>query len=133
MVLAMATLAGCHGLPWDAHRSKTGSGSAASIKATRHNPPPPVGAQPDDAPVPELTGMSRPQVVTVLGQPDARVQSSPSEGWTYRAGSCTVRLDFFLDITRNDYYALGRSVSGVKDDSEARRCLKRIASRAKPS
>lgn len=126
-------LAGCGSLPWNARQSSySGNAAVNSGKMARHKPAAP-GVQPDVAPVPDPAGMSRSQVVALLGPPDTRAQTSPSEGWTYQAGSCIVRLNFFLDVTRNDYYALGRSVSGVKDDGEAQRCLRRIASRARPN
>ncbi len=139
-VLATVALAGCSSLPWGAHPRSSGSSTVASSgKPIRHKPPAAhAGGQQNyplanDPPVPDPAGMSRSQVVALLGQPDARMPSGSGENWTYRAGTCIVRLDFFLDVTRNDYYALGRSVNGVKDDNDTQRCLRRIASRARPS
>ena len=136
-LLVTPVLSGCNRAP-----PNTEPQGVSSTPPVQHKPPPavarppvarPPAVAPNNVPVPDLVGMSRSQVEAVLGQPDARGPSGSSENWTYRSGACSVRLDFFLDISRNDYYALSRSVSGAKDDKDEQRCLQRIASRAKSS
>ena len=92
--------------------------SGASAAPTRAAPAPP----------PVLVGLSEAEVEALLGPPVARATEGAGRSWRYGAGDCAVTLFFFLDVSRNAFYALDQKVAGP-DGPDA--CLRRVAD-AKP-
>jgi hypothetical protein len=78
--------------------------------------------------------MSEADVAKLLGTPDHTAVQDPSHVWTYVTSACTLRLTFFLDVNRNAYFALDRTIAGTDgSDASAQGCLQRIAARARPA
>jgi len=99
--------------------------------------PPPPESQPQPAetmlPLPEikLVGMSRGETQTLLGTPSEERDSAPAKIWKFAAGECAVDVYFYLDVKRNDFYALHYNVqdrNGATTGEAADRCLQRIYS-----
>jgi hypothetical protein len=103
--------------------------------------PTPQVVQPDPAPMlaptpaPEikLVGMSRGEATTTLGAPAEERDAAPAKIWKYAAAECSVELYFYLDVARNDFYALHYNVhdingNGAMVGEAADRCLQRIYS-----
>lgn len=100
--------------------------------------PPPAAEpepQPPEATVPlpdiKLVGMSRGETATLLGAPNEERDAAPAKIWKFAAGECAVDVYFYLDIKRNDFYALHYNVqdrSGATTGEAADRCLQRIYS-----
>jgi len=90
---------------------------------TRPHPPAPPAPSPDV----NLVGLAKGDIEATLGEPAAKAEQGTSQSWTYRSQRCTVEVTLFLDVSRNDFYALDRRVDGT-DGSEkaAQRCLKQI-------
>ncbi|MFY7959211.1 MAG: hypothetical protein ACOVVK_03965 [Elsteraceae bacterium] len=88
--------------------------------------PAPTRAAP--APPPVLVGLSEAEVEALLGPPVARATEGAGRSWRYGAGDCALTLFFFLDVSRNAFYALDQKVAGP-DAPDA--CLRRVAD-AKP-
>jgi hypothetical protein len=93
-------------------------------------PPPrkPVVKAPEaPAPVPptpviaQIIGMSQDDLRKAFGEPAERIDQGPGQAWVYRTPKCTVEVLFFLDVTRNGYYALDRKTS-VPDGAAERAC-----------
>jgi hypothetical protein len=97
-------------------------------------PPSPEPQQPvETAPLPEikLVGMSRGETSTLLGAPAEERDAAPAKIWKFAAGECAVDVYFYLDVKRNDFYALhynvqDRNVATTGDAAD--RCLQRIYS-----
>ena len=75
--------------------------------------PPAVVEAPPATPAIGVIGMSQDELRTALGEPAERIDQGPGQAWIYKTPSCTVEVMFFLDVTRNGYYALDRKVSGA--------------------
>ncbi len=90
-------------------------------------PPASEGVATAVAPPVDLVGRSRAQVTGLLGEPTARKDLASGQSWTYRAGDCSLEVLFFLDLSRNDFYALQQHVTGG-DGTPAgeQRCLEAI-------
>ena len=85
------------------------------------------------APLPEikLVGMSRGETSMLLGAPAEERDAAPAKIWKFAAGECAVDVYFYLDVKRNDFYALHYNVQdrNVATTGEAAdRCLQRIYS-----
>jgi hypothetical protein len=107
--------------------------------------PPPAQAQPEPTtgPIPaaapepnympeiRLVGMSRGETATLLGAPAEERDAAPAKIWKFAAGECAVDVYFYLDVARNDFYALHYNVqdrNGATTGEAADRCLQRIYS-----
>ena len=102
--------------------------------------PPPAQAQPEPAPEPalmpeiKLVGMSRGETATLLGAPAEERDAAPAKIWKFTSGECAVDVYFYLDVARNDFYALHYNVQdrwGVTTGEPAERCLQRIYSESR--
>jgi hypothetical protein len=100
-------------------------------------PAPQPEAQPGPAsevpPLPEikLVGMSRGEAATLLGAPTEERDVAPAKIWKFATGECVVDVYFYLDVARNDFYALHYNVqdrNGATTGEAAERCLQRIYS-----
>ena len=100
---------------------------------------PPQAAEPEPAPVPEpvpvpeikVVGMSRGEASKALGTPAEERDAAPAKIWRYASAECAVDLYFYLDVARNDFYALHYNVldsNGAVTGEAADRCLQRIYS-----
>lgn len=100
-------------------------------------PSTPAAVQPEPAPeaalLPEikLVGMSRDETANLLGTPAEERDAAPAKIWKFSAGECAVDVYFYLDVKRNDFYALHYNVqdrNGATTGEAADRCLQRIYS-----
>jgi hypothetical protein len=100
------------------------------------------GSQPRDTDqgpqVPEirLVGASRDHTAFLLGSPAAEREAAPAKVWHYRdqAGECAVDVYFYLDVARNDFFALHYDVrNGAAEigGEAADHCLRRIYSESR--
>lgn len=95
---------------------------------------PPVQTPPPNSPVisqviGQVIGMSQDDLLGALGEPAERIDQGPGQAWIYKGATCTVEVLFFLDVTRNGYYALDRKVSPASvaaGDSFERACYSEI-------
>lgn len=69
--------------------------------------------------------MSQDDLRSALGEPAERIDQGPGQAWIYKTPTCTVEVMFFLDVTRNGYYALDRKIS-VSGDPAERACYAEI-------
>jgi hypothetical protein len=79
----------------------------------------------------KLVGMSRGETATLLGAPEEERDAAPAKIWKFAAGECAVDVYFYLDVARNDFYALHYNVqngNGATTGEAADRCLQRIYS-----
>lgn len=84
----------------------------------------------------KLIGLSRSEAEILLGRPAAEAERSPAKVWQYRTAECTVDVYFYLDVARNEFYALHYEARGpqsaaggtavVGRTEAADRCLRRI-------
>jgi len=81
-------------------------------------------AAPAAAAIPLMAGWTEAAAIARMGQPSASETAGASQTLVWRAGPCEIRVAFFLDVTRNQYFALDQSTAG---DNAA--CAERIASR----
>lgn len=100
--------------------------------ATPSPQPEPVSL-PEPAPLPDikLVGMSRGEAATLLGTPAEERDAAPAKIWKFAAGECAVDVYFYLDVKRNDFFALHYNVqdrNGATTGEAADRCLQRIYS-----
>jgi len=94
---------------------------------------PPPAAPPSPSPpassggkIPELVGLSEPAVVSQMGKPDDIAAEGAGQALIWRSGPCELRVTFFLDVTRNQYFALSQELSEAT-------CVERIAARVPTS
>jgi hypothetical protein len=86
--------------------------------------PKPVAKAPETPAAPEPTmlvhvvGMSQDDLRKTLGEPMERIDQGPGQAWIYKTPKCSVEILFFLDVTRNGYYALDRKLSVTGDPAE---------------
>jgi hypothetical protein len=73
----------------------------------------------------QVIGMSQDDLRKTLGEPAERIDQGPGQAWIYRTPTCTVEILFFLDVTRNGYYALDRKLS-VGDGPAEHACYTEI-------
>jgi hypothetical protein len=116
--------------PTGASANEAGNGPARTAlvrpPTPRPEPPPPL----------KLIGLSRGEAEALLGPPAAEAERSPAKVWQYRAVDCTVDVYFYLDVARNEFYALHYEARGpqtaaggtavVGRSEAADRCLRRI-------
>lgn len=93
----------------------------------------PQAGQLESASIPEirLLGMSRSDAAALLGAPLEERDAAPAKIWRYAGAECAVELYFYLDVARNDFYALHYYVhdaNGAMAGEAADRCLQRIYS-----
>jgi hypothetical protein len=82
----------------------------------------------------KLVGMSRGETATLLGAPTEERDAAPAKIWKFMAGECVIDVYFYLDVARNDFYALHYNVQdryGVTTGEPAERCLQRIYSESR--
>ena len=82
----------------------------------------------------KLVGMSRGETATLLGAPTEERDAAPAKIWKFMSGECVVDVYFYLDVARNDFYALHYNVQdryGVTTGEPAERCLQRIYSESR--
>jgi hypothetical protein len=100
------------------------------MRSARANPPPTTPQPKPDAgslAVPSVIGLSQDDVRRTWGEPKERIAQSPGEAWVYSNARCKVEILFFLDVTRNGYYALDRKITGTDgSDNAAKACLSEI-------
>ncbi|MHB1204881.1 MAG: hypothetical protein ACYCZX_04885 [Rhodospirillaceae bacterium] len=92
----------------------------AAPKPVAKAPDPPEAPQPavTDQVIGQVIGMSQDDLRKAFGEPAERLDQGPGQAWIYKTPSCTVEILFFLDVTRNGYYALDRKVSVTGDPAE---------------
>ena len=79
----------------------------------------------------KIVGMSRGETSSLLGAPTEERDAAPAKIWKFSAGDCVVDVYFYLDVKRNDFYALHYNVqdrNGATTGEAADRCLQRIYS-----
>jgi hypothetical protein len=99
----------------------------AAAQPAQPEPEPEIAALPDI----KLVGMSRSETATLLGSPSEERDAAPAKIWKFSAGDCAVDVYFYLDVKRNDFYALHYNVqdrNGATTGDAADRCLQRIYS-----
>ena len=89
-------------------------------------PPRPRLATPSVA-IPDLVGMSQAAAVAHLGRPDAVETKGAAQIYVWRAGACSLRVSFFLDVTNNQRLALSQALTTTAANPDL--CAQRIASR----
>lgn len=127
------------GAPDAQRRQASPPASAAGNGATRTAlaRPPTPRPDPPTPPAPlKLIGLSRGEAESLLGPPAAEAERSPAKVWQYRAADCTVDVYFYLDVARNEFYALHYEARGpqtaaggtaaIGRSEAADRCLRRI-------
>lgn len=97
-------------------------GKAAPVR----HPPVPVLAKK----LPNLVGLSQLAAIAQMGKPDAIETQGAAQTMIWRAGACSLRVSFFLDVTSNQRFALSQSLS--PDHINPSLCAQRIAVRANP-
>lgn len=99
----------------------------ASVQPAQPEPAPEASPLPDI----KIVGMSRGETATLLGAPTEERDAAPAKIWKFSAGDCAVDVYFYLDVKRNDFYALHYNVqdrNGATTGEAADRCLQRIYS-----
>ncbi|MBI3452762.1 MAG: hypothetical protein HY057_08045 [Rhodospirillales bacterium] len=133
--LAGAVLAGCGGMgefPWiesppaptPASRPPENPAPPSRPAETRKAPRPPAAA-------PEITlvGLTQVEMAELLGRPADEREAAPAKVWQYRSRECALDVYFYLDVSRNDFYALHYELQGRKSAATAAatdRCLRSI-------
>jgi len=149
MIVACLAMTACAHMPWSKSARDNGSGLKPQPQATLTPLPPPAklpaqkpprtaratppAATPqpktDAAPAPaaQIIGLSQDDIRKTWGEPKERIAHGAGEAWVYKNSRCTLEIVFFLDVTRNGYYALDRKISGTDGtDTAARACLAEI-------
>lgn len=96
-------------------------------------PTPETRVIPEAPPPPDIkvVGVSRAQAMTLFGSPLEQRDAAPAKIWQYRAGECEVDVYFYLDVARNDFFALHydvRNARAAAAGETAERCLQRLYS-----
>lgn len=74
-----------------------------------------------------VDGLSATAVRSLLGQPAARGGPAPGETWTYKSGSCEVKLFLFPNVNHGGMQVLDHRVSGAgTGDNAGQACLRRL-------
>lgn len=79
----------------------------------------------------KLVGMSRGEAAMLLGAPTEERDVAPAKIWKFAISECTVDVYFYLDVARNDFYALhynAQDRNGIVTGEAADRCLQHIYS-----
>jgi hypothetical protein len=129
-VAAAFSLTACNRLlprPVDTGAAPAAAPAPTPAPAAQPSPPP---RKPHAPPAPTpivLTGLTRTETASMLGEPAARTERNPGETWVYRAPGCEVEVLFLLDLQRNDYFAVDSHVTagGASPEGE-QTCLHRI-------
>ncbi len=100
--------------------------SAPGRLVPARHPPVPVVAKK----LPNLVGLSQPAAIAQMGKPDSIETQGAAQTMIWRAGVCSLRVSFFLDVTSNQRFALSQSLS--PDHINPSLCAQRIAVRANP-
>ncbi|MBI3707879.1 MAG: hypothetical protein HY246_09410 [Proteobacteria bacterium] len=149
-VLAGVDLVACSGFDFDnlpggtpsapSPGSESGVGPRpAAPPATRQaaRPAPETGIRTAPTPAVEikLVGLSEEETIVLLGQPAAESDAAPAKLWEYRGRDCVLDVYFYLDVSRNGFYALHYAARGGSaapsrtaptPTAEGDRCLRRI-------
>jgi hypothetical protein len=149
-MLAVVGLAACGGFDLDnlpgTTQSARSSGSESSVAprpaappATRQaaRPAPETGIRTAPSPAVEikLVGLSEEETIVLLGQPAAESDAAPAKLWEYRGRDCVLDVYFYLDVSRNGFYALHYAARGASaaptrtaptPTADGDRCLRRI-------
>ena len=146
IVVAAGSLAACgvdwSDLPWNQPAPSTQAPAPAPPPAATPRPPPRTAAAPaarpaapsppGPAPDLKLVGLSQPETAALLGKPTLEEEAAPAKVWQYRGRDCVLDVYFFLDVSRNGFYALdyrARGDAGAVTSAsapETERCLRRV-------
>lgn len=74
----------------------------------------------------ELKSKAESEVATLLGRPAATRREGTGTIWTYRAGTCSLDVYFFLDVADNQRRALSYEVLPEGTDDAAQSCYKSL-------
>jgi hypothetical protein len=99
--------------------SSPGSPSPGSTEVANATPAPEQQAA---APV-KLTGLTQRETVALLGSPSTETDQPPAKVWRYRGRDCTLQLFFYLDLQRNEFFALHQSVDGAATPAAQQSCI----------
>ncbi len=92
-------------------------------------PPSPPAPAPADI---KLVGLSQAETQAVLGPPSTESDAAPAKVWQYRGRDCVLDVYFYLDVSRNGFYALHYATRGpggvgpTLAGGESDRCVRRI-------
>jgi hypothetical protein len=76
-------------------------------------PPPAPGREAEGRDVEiKVVGLSRLETQALLGPPSGESERSPAKVWQYLTGDCAVDVYFYLDVARNEFYALHYETRG---------------------
>jgi hypothetical protein len=93
------------------------------IEPTPPVEPPPQAVTPSRV---KLVGMSQAEIVALLGQPSSEGALGAARVWQYAAPSCRLEVEFFLDVSRNAFFALNYAAAGNPSPEANDRCLQDI-------
>lgn len=91
-------------------------------RARQTRPPASANAPQAAGPNIELSGLSRPEIEALLGEPAERTEQAAGQSWVYRGPRCRVEIALFFDVNRNEFYALDQRTDGAVQN-----CLQQIA------
>lgn len=74
----------------------------------------------------ELKSKAESEVATLLGRPAATRREGTGTIWTYRAGTCSLDVYFFLDVADNQRRALSYEVLPEGEDAAIQSCYKAL-------
>jgi hypothetical protein len=141
-VILMYGLAACESLYQDDHARPAPAKSQVEPEPA---PAPPIPAPPPRRPRPKLpaastdtaitiVGLSRPDLINLLGEPAERTDRNAGQTWVYHSGSCTLEVLFLFDMTRNEMFAVDRKLSGIDATPRAeQQCLQHLKAAAHAS
>src|SRR5256885_11267912 len=94
--------------PTDAATPGGGGDAARAARAANAATarPAPAAPAPPTAPDLKVVGLNQSETEALLGQPQSSIDRPPAKVWQYRTRECAVDVYFYLDVGRNDFYAL---------------------------
>jgi hypothetical protein len=91
------------------------------------SPAPPATATPLPGPPPKLVGLSQPETLALLGPPGTETAAGPARIWQYQGPGCKLEIEFFLDVSRNAFYALNTTAAGPDGTpQQSERCVQDV-------
>jgi hypothetical protein len=124
--------------PEDAPASSSATDPA---RTTRLAPAPAPRPAAPAAPDLKLVGLSQAETEALIGPPASSVDRPPAKVWQYRVRECALDVYFYLDVGRNEFYALHYDIpaptsasasTGANPPDAADRCLRRIYNARRP-
>lgn len=82
----------------------------------------PETVEPPAAPM-KLTGLTQRETLALLGRPVSETDQPPAKVWRYRGTGCTLDLFFYLDLQRNEFFALHQAIDGARDATGQQSCI----------